>query len=204
MLEIALPGRHQVANAALAALAALALPGENVDLEQVRAGLARWRWPGRLERPRPDLPLLFDCGHNREGGRSLAAALRAGFPGRPVELVVGMVDKKDQAAFFREMRRVVDHVRIAPPSTSRAASREVLEAAAAEAGLEVMRAETIGAALRAALQRSEGSDRPLVVLARTLFTLEDGYRACGVSPPERLWNEGSDRDTARSATHAYG
>ncbi|MEZ4653233.1 MAG: hypothetical protein R3E12_06395 [Candidatus Eisenbacteria bacterium] len=57
--------------------------------------------------------------------------------GRTLDLVVGMVEKKDHEAFFRELRRVTTRVRIAPPSTPRAAERVVLEAAARRAGLEV-------------------------------------------------------------------
>jgi folylpolyglutamate synthase/dihydropteroate synthase len=186
--EIALPGCHQVANASLAALAACAVTWRfDVTGAQIREGLSRWRWPGRLERPRPDLPLLFDCGHNREGGRSLAAALARLDPPGGIELVVGMVDKKDHQAFFREMRRVTRRVRIAPPSTERAASREALESAARRAGLEVQSASSIERGLEEALSVAMREPGKMVVLAGSLFTLEDGYHALGTAPAELLW-----------------
>ena len=186
--EIALPGCHQVANASLAALAACAAASRyDLTREQIRDGLRRWRWPGRLERPRPDLPLLFDCGHNREGGRSLASALARFAPSDGIELVVGMVDKKDHEAFFREMRRVTPRVRIAPPSTERAASREALESAARRAGLEVQRASSIASGLAEALSIAARQPGKMVVLAGSLFTLEDGYHALGTAPAETLW-----------------
>jgi dihydrofolate synthase/folylpolyglutamate synthase len=202
-LQIAPPGIHQVANASVAVLAALALPGAAVTSVQIARGLERWRWPGRMERPRSDLPLVFDCGHNREGGRSLAAALRRGFPGRPIELVAGMVDKKDHAAFFREMRRVAGHVWLSPPSTPRAASREALEAAAREAGLAVRPVASIAEGLREALARAHPGG-PLAVLAGSLFTLEEGYRALGTAPAELLWPAGGEPDASRSTLHACG
>lgn len=197
--EIALPGCHQVANSSLAALSASAVaPRLGVTAEQVRAGLRRWRWPGRLERPCPDLPLLFDCGHNRQGGRSLASALaRLSRPGG-IELVAGMVDKKDHEAFFREMRRVTTRVRIAPPSTERAASREVLESAARRAGLEVRSVPSIASGLEEALAAAAREPGKVVVLAGSLFTLEDGYRALGVAPAEELWEPSETRQPARA------
>jgi dihydrofolate synthase/folylpolyglutamate synthase len=201
--EIALPGVHQVANASLAALAACAISARSgVKREHVRDGLRRWRWPGRLERPRPDLPLLFDCGHNREGGRSLASALSLLAPRGSIELVVGMVDKKDHEAFFREVRRVTSRVRIAPPRTERAASREALESAARRAGFAVERSESIASGLDDALAAAEREPGKLVVLAGSLFTLEDGYHALGTAPAELLW-EPSVQDPAAVA-HAHG
>jgi dihydrofolate synthase/folylpolyglutamate synthase len=83
-LTIALPGAHQAANAALAALAALVPSGMTVSASEIVRGLARWRWPGRMERPVPGLPLIFDCGHNREGGRVLASALASTARRRPI------------------------------------------------------------------------------------------------------------------------
>jgi dihydrofolate synthase/folylpolyglutamate synthase len=192
-LEIGAWGRYQVANATLAALAAR-LPGGVADRpswDEVARGLALWRWPGRLDAPHPELPLLFDAGHNQQAGRQLSRALRSYLGGRPLDLIVGMVTKKDHYGYLRPLREVTDRIRLALPDNPRAATREELETAARQAGFVVEWWDRVGDALQAALDavgpvarpRREG---PLVVLAGSLFVLEEGYRHLGLIPGEEI------------------
>ena len=193
VFEIGVWGRYQVANATLAALAAR-MPGGVPDppsWDEITRGLAAWRWPGRLDAPHPELPLLFDAGHNQQAGRQLAHALGGYLRGRPIDLVVGMVAKKDHYGYLRPLRGITDRIRLVLPETPRAATREELEGAARRAGFEVEWWHRVGDALQAALDsvgpvaqpRREG---PLVVLAGSLFVLEEGYRHLGLAPGEEI------------------
>src|SRR5512138_4022327 len=91
---VALAGPHQRGNAALAAAALreLARAGVPVPEEAIAGGIARARWPGRLEEV---AGVLLDGAHNPDGAAALAAALSALHPGRPVELVFGVLSDKD-------------------------------------------------------------------------------------------------------------
>jgi dihydrofolate synthase/folylpolyglutamate synthase len=102
-----LAGAHQVDNAgiAIAALrAAMPLP------PGAYAGIARARWPARLQRLHgtmaaripPGWELWLDGGHNPGGGLALAAQA-AGWQDRPLHLVVGMKQAKDTAQFLRPL-----------------------------------------------------------------------------------------------------
>ena len=79
--DLALPllGPHQPGNALAAVAAAHAL---GVDGAAIRAGLARTRWPGRLQIVRRDPWLILDGAHNPDGERAravgVAPALRRG------------------------------------------------------------------------------------------------------------------------------
>ncbi|MGD8394824.1 MAG: Mur ligase family protein [Candidatus Eiseniibacteriota bacterium] len=86
--RLALPGRHQVRNAAVALLAAECLVARGWQLGNVERALATVRWPGRLEYlPRTDRArgtgldggqrpaLLLDGAHNPDGARALARYL---------------------------------------------------------------------------------------------------------------------------------
>lgn len=190
-LSIRMRGIHQVANAALAVLAAAVLRGSAEDPgdAEIAAGLARWSWPGRLERPRPDLPLLVDAAHNRESARALAAAVRALVPDREIRLVAGLVTQKDHAGFFRQLARVSDRAWIAAPGTTRAAPPGELVAAARAAGFRTVQCATVAEALDEALDGASDPDGPLVLLTGSLFTLDDGYRHLGIPPVEALWPE---------------
>lgn len=97
----ALFGAHQVVNAGTA-LACLDAPGMPfLSDETIARGLAAARWPARLQRlPRADgREVWLDGGHNPSAGAALAA-VAAGWRGRPLHLVVGMMRGKDPRGFL--------------------------------------------------------------------------------------------------------
>ncbi len=197
-LESALPGTHQAGNLALSALSAAVLRGRGFAITdaQIVEGIRRVRWPGRLERPRPGAAFVADVAHNREGARVLARHLTAQARGREVRPVVGMVQGKDHAGFFRELARVASAAWVAPLLDERGAPVELLAAAAASAGLAVRAAGSVAAALDMALPGAREPDGPLVVLCGSFHTLEEGYRKLGVPAQERLWDPEKDGDAA--------
>jgi dihydrofolate synthase/folylpolyglutamate synthase len=190
-IETSLPGRHQVVNAAHAALALSLLRerGVAVDDEQIARGIRRLRWPGRLERPAKDRPLLADVAHNREGAQVVAQYLQGPARSREIRPVIAMLEKKDHQGYFRELRRVARRVWIAPLAVERAAPVEELKSAAEEAGLAVRLAPSVKEALEDALRGAFEPDGPLVLLAGSFHTVEAGYHALGVPAEEALWDE---------------
>lgn len=79
-LRLPLPGFHQAENAAVAVAVAEALAeqGDGPGPEAVRAGLARVRWPGRLQLWREGGRLwILDGAHNPHAARALAGWLEA-------------------------------------------------------------------------------------------------------------------------------
>lgn len=111
-LSIPLAGRHQVENAAAAVLAveALARRGVPVASEHVRAGLARVRWPGRLERLQSRPLVIVDGAHNADSARRLADALRDDFGVPAATLLMGTLAGKDIDGIAREVERVAARV----------------------------------------------------------------------------------------------
>jgi dihydrofolate synthase/folylpolyglutamate synthase len=112
-LRVGLLGRHQAANAAVAAalLDALRDDGERrgrpvaVDEAALRAGMAAARWPGRLELFREAAggrDVLLDGAHNPAGARALATAL-ADLGTRQFPLVFGAMRGKRVAAVLRAL-----------------------------------------------------------------------------------------------------
>lgn len=94
-VDIALRGRHQRDNAALAIAAVDCLLGPtSLSESQVRTGLQVTQWPGRLEVV-SQLPLVvFDAAHNPDGARALVASLAQVVGGRPVDLLFGVLRDK--------------------------------------------------------------------------------------------------------------
>jgi len=150
-----LAGMHQLENAALAAMAGLRL---GLPPAAIARGIREADWAARLQRldggrfsptlP-PHLEVWLDGGHNPAAGQALAASLPAIAGGRPVELVVGMLDTKDMAAFLAPMRALVRRLHAVPvPDEPAGRAPEAIAAAARALGLEAVTAEGFETALR--------------------------------------------------------
>src|SRR5690606_12201260 len=128
-----LVGRHQAANVAVAAAAALRL---GITPEQVMRAVAGARWPGRLERlHHRGRWFVLDGAHNPQAAAALAAALTE-LEGSVDALVLGMSQDKDVegvVAPLRGLARTAFTTRAA--SSPRALAPETLaEAVASESG----------------------------------------------------------------------
>lgn len=164
VLEIALPGRHQVSNLSLAVRSAEVL-AENgfprLGPEAIAAGARRCRWPGRLEEVTlPDgRRCLLDAAHNAEGAAALAGFL--GGERERVDVLFGVLADKDA----REMLEgLAPHARrfvfTAPASPRARLPEELTELLPASFGGET---EVVAAPRAALLQALATASRTLVV-----------------------------------------
>jgi dihydrofolate synthase/folylpolyglutamate synthase len=177
-LQLALLGRHQAHNAAVAlgTLDALAAAGvASVDDASVHEGLARTRWPGRLELLDIEgSQILLDGAHNPAGAAALAATIEELRPslraGRATLLLGVMQDKEVDAmvaallasSTLREAHLVATEV----PDTDRSLSAADVAAAWSEAmGNDASRESVDDAddALASALRLAAQADGPLIV-----------------------------------------
>ena len=90
-LTCPLAGEHQVENAVTAAVALVQLGIPPAAVEQ---GIARTRWPGRLEHLSEEPEILIDGAHNPAGARALAAFLDCFYHDRRVRLIYGAMRDK--------------------------------------------------------------------------------------------------------------
>ena len=86
-----LAGEHQVENAVTAAVALACL---GVADSAIEAGIARTRWPGRLERVCERPEIILDGAHNPAGARALAAYIDRFYSRRRVRLIYGAMRDK--------------------------------------------------------------------------------------------------------------
>ncbi len=134
-----LVGAHQIENAALAAMAGLAL---GLATEVIGQGIRDADWPARLQRLNGDLAarlpagteLWLDGGHNPAAGQALALSLDGIARGRPVDLVLGMLETKDVAAFLAPMRGRIRRL-LAVPVPEEHLGRDPADVAALARGL---------------------------------------------------------------------
>lgn len=141
--EIFLPlfGAHQAQNAtvALAAVEAFLGGGQralNADL--VRDGFAAATSPGRLELLRAAPSILVDAGHNPDGIRVTAEAIKESFGFTRLVLMVGILQEKDAEAMLYTLREeygdMVEDICITQSSSPRAIPAGELSTLAIDAG----------------------------------------------------------------------
>jgi dihydrofolate synthase/folylpolyglutamate synthase len=129
-VELALAGRHQRANAAVA-LAVLELVQGRfpVDEATIRAGLRRVRWPGRLEViTQGRATVILDGAHNPEGIRALVDELQELRGGRKVKLLFAAMADKEWELMLRVLAEAVDEIVFTKVDMERSADPELLAA----------------------------------------------------------------------------
>ena len=104
LLRVPFGAEYQAENASLAALCALRL---GADRENVRRGIEKTRWSGRMEEIRKDV--FLDGAHNADGIRAAAAEIRRIASVRSVRLVAAIVSDKNYSQMVRELCRDVKY-----------------------------------------------------------------------------------------------
>lgn len=114
-------GAHQIHNAG-AALAAIHIAQDTfpVTQEDMSKGLENIDWRGRLEHITTinNHEIWVDCGHNDSAGLALAMEIQAWRQDndKPVHLVVGMLNTKNDEAFLQPLLSNIDSLNIVPIS----------------------------------------------------------------------------------------
>lgn len=110
-LSVALRGRHQKRNAALA-VAALERAADRfaVSAPVIRAGLAAVSWPGRMEVMLTEPTVIVDGAHNGEGVRALIDELRTMRNGGRIKLLFAAMEDKDWRLMLNSLAEVVDEI----------------------------------------------------------------------------------------------
>lgn len=116
----ALVGQHQIANAATALAALEQLPSSfEISNEAVQEGLQTVSWPARLQRLNRgplisqlpnDVTLWLDGGHNEAAAERIAEYfdILASESEKPLYLISGMLNTKDQISYFRKLQPLVE------------------------------------------------------------------------------------------------
>lgn len=130
-MGLGLKGHHQRTNAALAcALLEAASPALPIEPQHVEEGLARARWPGRLERivagGDGSAEVYLDGAHNPHAAAALARSIPALARGRPVRLVFGALQDKDVQAMLAVLGPLAASVHYCAPDSPRAVRPEEL------------------------------------------------------------------------------
>jgi len=174
--QIALAGRHQAENAALAIVAAKQLRDRGIRVTEtaVTRGLARATLPARIETVAHNPLVIVDAAHNVASMKSLVETIRPALASHPLRVLVFAASADKQVErMLGTVRGLFDRVIITRYlKNPRAVPLDRLQAACRSAGLPTpQEAANPAAALREA--RSLAGRRGIVVVAGSFFLVAE-------------------------------
>jgi len=187
-------GRHQFANAA-AAIRAVRAAGFEIDDSAAEKAMVRVEWPGRMQ-PLPagrltalapaGAEIWVDGGHNPGAGSVVAEAM-AGMEDRdprPLFMICGMINTKDQTGYFRAFKGLARHVYTVPVTMSDAGvPNDELAVRASQAGLHAEPVSSVANALSLLRDTWDaGAKPPRILISGSLYLTGEVLRDNGTEP----------------------
>ncbi len=163
-LTIPLLGKHQLENAATAVAALEALA---IGAEDIAQGLARVRWPGRLEILRREPLFLVDGAHNPDSARRLKEAIAEYLNYDRLILVIGASSDKDIGGIVGELASLSSMAIATRSRHPRALAPALLLEELERQGVTGVMAESVAAAVESALEMA--GPRDLICATGSLF-----------------------------------
>ncbi len=161
-LKSALPGKHQILNAALVvrAVEAVRKMGYKITNDDIRRGINRTVWPGRFQIiEKAGYPtVILDVGHNPAGMAKLAECFRALYPGRKAAVIAGMVQTKDLRKSLGHLLRLATSIEIARLNTHRTVEPEEAAALFPNWRAKITISQSLTRSARKLLKKSDPDD----------------------------------------------
>jgi dihydrofolate synthase/folylpolyglutamate synthase len=170
-LRLGLKGKFQSRNGALAlaAIERLEAKGIEVSSRNIREGLKKSIWPGRMQVVAKNPTIILDGAHNPSAMKALADSIKAGLRFRQMILVIGVMEDKEIGQILRRIAPLSDYIIYTRPVYYRAASPETIMAKGARLGKPGEMVPLLTEAIEKA--REIADPRDLIVICGSLFTV---------------------------------
>jgi len=177
-LHTPLLGRHQAENAATAitAVEALKIKGICISEKEIRDGLEKVKWPGRLEIIQKKPMLVLDGAHNPNGIEIVKQALEEIFCYHRLILVLGIFADKDYKKMIKIIAPLADLIIATKAKNPRATPPQIIAKEAAQYidRNKIMVTKNIPQAINYAISNSHKDD--LICITGSLYTIGEAKR----------------------------
>jgi dihydrofolate synthase/folylpolyglutamate synthase len=178
-LRIRLLGSYQMRNAALSVGAAELLGG--IKEAEIRKGLEKTRWPGRIEVAGKEPWLILDGAHNPPAAEVLSRELVNIFPFKRIIFILGILKDKDVRGIVEGLllpfTRKEHFVIVTQPRTHRALPKEILAYEVARITPRLHTAKDLPSSIESARDMATRED--LICVSGSLYTVADAEMALG-------------------------
>ncbi|MGA7143585.1 MAG: folylpolyglutamate synthase/dihydrofolate synthase family protein [Desulfobacterales bacterium] len=170
-LRTGLTGGHQIHNAALvlAACELINKNGLNLTLTNIKYGLEKNKWPGRLEIVSTTPLILLDGAHNFIAARYLARYLSENLSQRGITLVIGILDDKPYKAMLKDILPFCKKAILTRPKIDRALAPEKLYAVAGQMMSDIRIIADVDKAIIHAVENASPDDA--ICIAGSLYVV---------------------------------
>jgi dihydrofolate synthase/folylpolyglutamate synthase len=178
-LRIPLLGAHQMENAAnaVAAVELLEDKGAKITSRNIAEGLAKVKWPGRLQTLRTNPRVVVDGAHNAYSMQRLGEALIDYFKYDKAKLILGFGGDKDIAGMAAEAVQITDDIILVASHHPRAVKAEALAAEFQKHRVTPRVADSVQDALKLALAEAKPTD--LICAAGSIFVIAEVMESFG-------------------------
>jgi len=171
-IEIALIGEHQMKNSVLAINTIEYLNKNykiNISIDNIKSGLLKTEWPGRIEVIKEKPLFIIDGAHNLDGAKSLAKVLEKNFSGKKGILIIGMLKDKDVDSVLEVLTPYFKKVVATYPVSDRSMEPELLKEKISKYVEDVVAIENINGAVEYAIGKSTEDD--VIIAAGSLYMI---------------------------------
>ena len=153
-LHLPLIGVHQSFNVCtvLAVTEQLKQKGFSIEINHIKAGLEKVRFPARWEIVRKNPLIIIDGAHNQDGIDMLKVSVRQYLPNRTIVAVIGALRDKDTDYMIHALSDVFHHVITITPNNPRAMDAKTFALRWIACGQQATAAESVEDALYRAEQ----------------------------------------------------
>jgi dihydrofolate synthase/folylpolyglutamate synthase len=171
-IEIALIGEHQIKNSVLAINTIEYLNKNhkiNISIDNIKSGLLKTEWPGRIEVIKEKPLFIIDGAHNLDGAKSLAKVLEKNFSGKKGILIIGMLKDKDVDSVLEVLTPYFKKVVATYPVSDRSMEPGLLKEKISKYVEDVVAIENINGAVEYAIGKSNEDD--VIIAAGSLYMI---------------------------------
>lgn len=160
-LRTGMLGLYQMRNAitAVSVVEVLRQRGWKINEEQIRAGLEKARWLGRLEVRKENPLFLVDAAHNPQGVSVLAESLEMLFPQQKKIFVLGVLADKDYVQMLNLIAAQAERFFVVTPHSTRALEGEKLSELLQQKGFLAQAFPSVSEAVQAAERAAREENR---------------------------------------------
>jgi dihydrofolate synthase/folylpolyglutamate synthase len=166
-LHVPLLGRHQLDNAATAVLTLEALEDIDIDAAALRDGLAKVRWPARIEILKRRPLVVADGAHDRDSMRRLVQTLREDLGRSEATVIIGCSADKNVRLLAAELSPIAVEVIATRSRHPRSMTPERIVEEFADFGVPVAVEDSVAGAVEAALAMTDAGGA--IVVCGSLF-----------------------------------
>ena len=180
--EIPLLGKYHIINASTAIKASLIIKesGFKIDESNIRDGLKKVQWNGRLEIVSENPIIILDGAHNPAAAKALSEELKKfrnaeyGIRVNQLMLIIGILKDKDYKGIISFLAPIADYIIITKPKTDRGRIAEDLKTESLKYKKDVEIIEDISEAISKAKSYTKSDD--IICITGSFFTIGEAIK----------------------------